>query len=532
MTGSDGRGPAVAGGLARHIPVLGPQAIAHLGVRDGGIYVDGTFGAGGYSRLILQTPEYQSRRHRPRSERDRARRRSGGGGGRPADVDRRPFLRARRSFALGGGFESCRRRRARSRRVVDATRRSRARLLLPFRRAARHAHGRRRAERGRCHRRDLGARSRHRHQAARRGASCARGGARDRARARRRRRSTPPAHLRTSSNASCGRAPGAIHPATRTFQALADFRERGTDRACAGAGRGRAHPEDGRAAGRGVVPFAGRPHRKDLYDRARPRTPASRVIAPKRSSLSRRSASSPKSRSTPGEDEIANNPRARSAKLRAAERTDARPREMDYSALLPRLAVARRRDEGTVSSCACSISFVIAVLVMAAAYVYEIKFESTLQAERLAKLRSRDQARTRRGRGPARRMGEARHARPHPGPGAAASAAEAAESRADRQFRRICRCVRAAGSDQSDPIGAMIGIIEETRHSDEWRRPVRAMTMHVFGHAFRRQDRAAGRADRAAPLRQCRSRGQGPRARRACDRGVRDTLRCHCRRGL
>lgn len=31
--------------------------------------------------------------------------------------------------------------------------------------------------------------------------------------------------------------------------------------------------------------------------------------------------------------------------------------------------------------------FVIAVLVMAAAHVYEIKFESTLQAERLAKLR-------------------------------------------------------------------------------------------------------------------------------------------------
>jgi cell division protein FtsL len=32
--------------------------------------------------------------------------------------------------------------------------------------------------------------------------------------------------------------------------------------------------------------------------------------------------------------------------------------------------------------------FVIAALVIAAAYVYEIKFETTLQAERLAKLRS------------------------------------------------------------------------------------------------------------------------------------------------
>jgi 16S rRNA (cytosine1402-N4)-methyltransferase len=37
----------------RHIPVLGREAIAMLGPRDGGIYVDATFGAGGYSRAIL-----------------------------------------------------------------------------------------------------------------------------------------------------------------------------------------------------------------------------------------------------------------------------------------------------------------------------------------------------------------------------------------------------------------------------------------------------------------------------------------------
>jgi len=53
MTGSDGGSPAVAGGLARHIPVLGPQAVAALNVRDGGVYIDGTFGAGGYTRLML-----------------------------------------------------------------------------------------------------------------------------------------------------------------------------------------------------------------------------------------------------------------------------------------------------------------------------------------------------------------------------------------------------------------------------------------------------------------------------------------------
>ena len=38
----------------RHIPVLGRQAVELLAPRDGGIYVDGTFGAGGYSRMILE----------------------------------------------------------------------------------------------------------------------------------------------------------------------------------------------------------------------------------------------------------------------------------------------------------------------------------------------------------------------------------------------------------------------------------------------------------------------------------------------
>ena len=39
----------------RHIPVLGRQAIGMLQPRAGGIYVDATFGAGGYSRAILDT---------------------------------------------------------------------------------------------------------------------------------------------------------------------------------------------------------------------------------------------------------------------------------------------------------------------------------------------------------------------------------------------------------------------------------------------------------------------------------------------
>jgi 16S rRNA (cytosine1402-N4)-methyltransferase len=39
----------------RHVPVLGREAVEMLNPRDGGIYVDATFGAGGYSRMILQT---------------------------------------------------------------------------------------------------------------------------------------------------------------------------------------------------------------------------------------------------------------------------------------------------------------------------------------------------------------------------------------------------------------------------------------------------------------------------------------------
>jgi 16S rRNA (cytosine1402-N4)-methyltransferase len=42
-------------GDRRHTPVLGRQAVELLSPREGGIYVDATFGAGGYSRAILET---------------------------------------------------------------------------------------------------------------------------------------------------------------------------------------------------------------------------------------------------------------------------------------------------------------------------------------------------------------------------------------------------------------------------------------------------------------------------------------------
>ena len=44
---------AVAGGPAPHIPVLVPSVVDFLNARDGGVYIDATFGAGGYSRAML-----------------------------------------------------------------------------------------------------------------------------------------------------------------------------------------------------------------------------------------------------------------------------------------------------------------------------------------------------------------------------------------------------------------------------------------------------------------------------------------------
>src|SRR5215470_17053913 len=44
-------------GPAPHVPVLRRQAIDYLAPRDGGVYIDGTFGAGGYAAAILHAAD-------------------------------------------------------------------------------------------------------------------------------------------------------------------------------------------------------------------------------------------------------------------------------------------------------------------------------------------------------------------------------------------------------------------------------------------------------------------------------------------
>ncbi|WP_436637904.1 16S rRNA (cytosine(1402)-N(4))-methyltransferase RsmH [Microbaculum sp. FT89] len=57
MAGRGGPSEDTAGGPARHIPVLLSDVLDVIAPKPGGIYIDGTFGAGGYTRGILDAAD-------------------------------------------------------------------------------------------------------------------------------------------------------------------------------------------------------------------------------------------------------------------------------------------------------------------------------------------------------------------------------------------------------------------------------------------------------------------------------------------
>jgi 16S rRNA (cytosine1402-N4)-methyltransferase len=129
---------------------------------------------------------------------------------------------------------------------------------------------------------------------------------------------------------------GGIHPATRTFQALRMFVNDELGELARGlAAAERALKPSGRLVVVAFHSLEDRIVKTFLADRSR--TPAPSRHRPEVASAPPSFRLLTKRPETPDEAEIAANPRARSAKLRAAERTDAAASDMTIAAVLPRL---------------------------------------------------------------------------------------------------------------------------------------------------------------------------------------------------
>jgi 16S rRNA (cytosine1402-N4)-methyltransferase len=333
MTGRDG-GNAVDGGLARHIPVLAHPALQYLAPRDGGVYLDGTFGAGGYTRAILAAADCRV----IGLDRDQSAIARGfdlveQSKGRLTLVEDR--FSALDQVAQGAGFET-----------VDG-------VVLDIGVSSMQLDE---ADRGFSFRFDapLDMRmSKHGPSAADLVAAAdsrdlatiisvlgeerfARGIARAIVRARDENPIATTKQLVTIIERVVHARPGMIHPATRTFQALRIFiNEELSELAAALAAAERILKPGGRLV---VVSF------HSLEDRIvktfiadRSRVVAGSRHAPETHGPQPTFVALTKKPVTADETEIAVNPRARSAKLRAAERTDIPARDADSADLLPRI---------------------------------------------------------------------------------------------------------------------------------------------------------------------------------------------------
>jgi 16S rRNA (cytosine1402-N4)-methyltransferase len=329
MTGSDGN--AVAGGLARHIPVLARRAVGWLNVHDGGLYIDATFGGGGYTRAILATPGARVIGiDRDRSAIARGAALAGEAQGRLDLVeDRFSNLQSIVEDAAVDGivFDLG----VSSMQLDEAARGFSFRLDGPLDMRM-GGDGPSAA--------DIVARAGERDLAAIIATLGEEKHARSVARAIVRARRAQPIESTGALADIVARVvharPDAIHPATRTFQALRIFvNDELTELARGLAAAERVLKPSGRLA---VVAF------HSLEDRIVKTFLTERSRAPAASRHRPEPASAPptfrvltRRPETPDEAEISDNPRARSAKLRAAERTDAEARSGGIENLPPRL---------------------------------------------------------------------------------------------------------------------------------------------------------------------------------------------------
>jgi 16S rRNA (cytosine1402-N4)-methyltransferase len=333
MAGRDSR-LAVAGGPARHIPVLGRHAVEFLKVAAGGVYIDATFGGGGYAAEILAAANCTV----IGIDRDRA------AIARGADLARafggRLILVEDRFSNLRGVAERC--RVAAVDGIVFDLGVSSMQLDEPARGFSFRADGPLDMRMGRqgptaadvvaaASERDLAAiiailgEERH-----------ARAVARAVVAARRRRPITTTAALAEIVASVVRMRPGSIHPATRTFQALRILVNEELFELVAGLAAAEALLRaDGRLVvvafhsleDRIVKSFLGERTRGQAFSRHRPAAAQARLTF---RLLTRRPV-------VPDAAEIAANPRASSAKLRAAARTDAPAAAQPMTDWLPRI---------------------------------------------------------------------------------------------------------------------------------------------------------------------------------------------------